>query len=260
MAWMIIGYSFVSGMLSGLLLAIVASLYLRVRHQCPKNASNNLVEIERRRIARELHDTVGHGLLVIAMHARRLGITSPSTRATANAIDQVVQCTLRDVRTVIGALRGRGPGLARRETTRVPLSVRVAELIEELPPDTLRVEQRVVGVERELPPEAEQAAIRLVQEGLTNTIKYGGGRAVRVVLEFGTALTIAVETVGGPGRLAGQVAAGGTGWGLSGLRERMDELGGALRWRPRPKGGFEVVAQLPTGRPPAVMERGERSG
>jgi signal transduction histidine kinase len=114
----------------------------------------------------------------------------------------------------------------------------------------LSVELRVSGERRPLSPGADLAAYRVVQEGLTNVLRHAGRAAATVGVEWGEELVITVSNDGsgsGPGDGNGAARAGTPGRGLLGLRERLALYGGELAAGPRPGGGWQVRAVMPTG-------------
>ncbi|MBW5424250.1 sensor histidine kinase, partial [Streptomyces sp. BG9H] len=103
------------------------------------------------------------------------------------------------------------------------------------------------GTPGKLPPGADLAAFRILQEALTNVVRHSGSRHARVLVRHEkAALTLRVDD-DGP---ATGADAGGSGNGLAGMRERAAALGGTIEAGPRPGGGFRVTAVLPlrTGR------------
>jgi signal transduction histidine kinase len=223
---------------TGILMGIAAVALLR-RRWAGNQPHSSALQVERRRIARELHDIVGHGMLVIAMQARQLGTAMPVAAPAAEAIEGVARSTMRDVREMIGLLRA-----APRPR---PLSVRVRELVDRLPPDADPVTVAVRGIEPALPAEVSDAALHVVQEGLTNGFKHGGGRSTRVELRFGVELRVAVITAGParPWRAPGTGACAGAGLGLAGLGERVREQHGIFQAGPLAGGGFLMRARFP---------------
>ena len=114
----------------------------------------------------------------------------------------------------------------------------------------LPVELRVSGECRPLSPGADLAAYRVVQEGLTNVLRHAGRAAATVGVEWGEQLVITVSDDGsgsGPGDGNDGGRAGTPGRGLLGLRERLALYGGELAAGPRPGGGWQVRAAMPTG-------------
>jgi len=108
----------------------------------------------------------------------------------------------------------------------------------------------VTGTQRPLPPEADQAAYRIVQEALTNVSRHAGRAYARVHLHYSPdALSVHVDDDGsGTGTGTGPRSAG-PGLGLIGMRERVTALGGRLQAGPRDGGGFQVYAELPARAP-----------
>jgi signal transduction histidine kinase len=108
----------------------------------------------------------------------------------------------------------------------------------------------VTGTQRAVPPEADQAAYRIVQEALTNVSRHAGRASARVYLHYSPdALTVQVDDDGaGPGTSTDPRPAG-PGLGLIGMRERVTALGGRLQAGPRDGGGFQVYAELPARAP-----------
>ncbi|WP_181019511.1 sensor histidine kinase [Nonomuraea typhae] len=197
---------------------------------------------ERRRIARELHDGIGHGLLVIAMHARALPALAPQTRPVAQAIDETVSDVLSQVRSAVGVLRsGRRPPAG---GWLAPLSAQVAALISNLPSGAPAVRLAIRGVEQQLGARVGDVALRLVQEALTNACKHGGDLPVRVDLGFGERLEVSVTS--GTGELVEHVPSM-AGYGLNGMCEGVVAEGGRFECGPLTGGGFLVRASLPIG-------------
>lgn len=189
---------------------------------------------ERARIAREIHDVLAHSLSAQLVHleAARLLIERGADRETV--LERVVAARgmardgLAETRQALSALRG--------EMT--PLEDFLAELV-----GTARgAEVTVTGESRPLPAEVSQAVRRAAQEALTNVRKHALGAKVRLRLEYGEhEVTLDVRDSGGsPGELTG---AGG-GYGLLGMRERAELLGGSLQAGPEEE-GFVVTLKVP---------------
>jgi signal transduction histidine kinase len=102
-----------------------------------------------------------------------------------------------------------------------------------------------------LPPEVEDAAYRVVQEGLTNAIKHAPGAAVRVRLSA-SAQEVEVEVRNETAATSSALAATGSGLGLAGMRERVESLGGSLEAGPTSGGGWSLSARLPLHLPAAT--------
>ena len=107
----------------------------------------------------------------------------------------------------------------------------------------LPVELSVEGTQRELAPGVDLAAYRVVQEALTNALKYAGPARAWVRVDWGAdQLVLQVENDGNDGN-----GEAGGGHGLVGMRERVAVVGGTLESGPRPGGGFVVKARIPIG-------------
>jgi signal transduction histidine kinase len=203
---------------------------------------------ERNRLAREIHDGLGHYLTATTMQiqgARAVLETAgvagqaPAALAALGKAETLLHEALADVRRSVAALRG--------AATDRPLAARIGELVESgrtpAGPETHFV---LLGSPRPLPPQAEQTLYRAVQEGLTNAAKHAQAHRVDVTLAYTTAdvrLTITDDGRTDDGR-GGDATAGG-GYGLLGLQERVQLLGGALHVE-RPAGqGFQLRVELP---------------
>ncbi|WP_405844979.1 sensor histidine kinase [Streptomyces sp. NBC_01518] len=189
---------------------------------------------ERARIAREIHDVLAHSLSAQLVHleAARLLIERGADRETI--LERVVAARgmardgLVETRQALSALRG--------EMT--PLE----DFLTEIVGTTGRAEVTVTGDRRQLPAEASQAVRRVAQEALTNVRKHAPGAKVLLTLDYGEhEVTLDVRDSGGsPGELTG---AGG-GYGLLGMRERAELLGGSLLAGPDEE-GFVVTLKVP---------------
>ena len=110
----------------------------------------------------------------------------------------------------------------------------------------LPVTVTVTGAERELPPDVDQAAYRIVQEALTNVSRHAGQACALVHLHYQPdALSVQVDDDGPGARASTDPRPAGPGLGLLGMRERVAALGGRLSTGPRDGGGFQVRAELP---------------
>ncbi|MGW2049062.1 sensor histidine kinase [Streptomyces sp. NPDC001858] len=189
---------------------------------------------ERARIAREIHDVLAHSLSAQLVHleAARLLIERGADR------EQILE-------RVVAA---RGMARDGLEETRQSLSALRGELtpLEDFLTDLVRTsdgaEVTVKGERRPLPVEASQAVRRVAQEALTNARKHAPGAKVRVRLEYSPReVTLDVRDSGGS---PGELAEAGGGYGLLGMRERAELLGGSLAAGPEEK-GFVVTLKVP---------------
>ncbi|MEU6593613.1 histidine kinase [Streptomyces sp. NPDC046881] len=204
-------------------------------------AARRRADEERLRMARELHDVLAHSISVINVQAS-MGLalldTDPEqARSALTTIKAAGKEALGEVRQVLGTLRA--PGAAPRAPA--PGLARLPELVEEAAAAGL-----TVGTEGEpprLPPGADLAAFRIVQEALTNVVRHSGSRHARVHFGYGDGVLRLRIDDDGP---ATGADAGGGGHGLAGMRERAAALGGTIEAGPRPDGGFRVLAVLPS--------------
>ncbi|GAA3845642.1 histidine kinase [Streptomyces coacervatus] len=189
---------------------------------------------ERARIAREIHDVLAHSLSAQLVHleAARLLIERGADRE--QILERVVAARgmardgLDETRQALSALRGE----------QTPLEDFLSQLIS----TAAGAEVTITGERRRLPAEASQAVRRVAQEALTNVRKHAPGAKVRVRLDYGDhQVTLDVRDSGGsPGELAGA----GAGYGLLGMRERAELLGGSLAAGPDEE-GFVVTLKVP---------------
>jgi signal transduction histidine kinase len=199
---------------------------------------------ERARIARDLHDSAGHAISVIAVRAgaARLRHRQEPDRSllALELIEKLARQTVGEIDRVVGSLRDGGsangiveapPGLASLDT-----------LIAHHTASGLEVALDTVGVPRPLGGATDQTAYRILQEALMNAARHGAGSA-RIELTFGDAkIEVAVTN---PVRASGASRSGG-GHGLIGMRERATLLGGSLETE-HVNGTFRVHALIPYG-------------
>ena len=235
--------------------AYVAEVEERARRaeQAKEEEANRRVAEERLRIARELHDVVGHHVALISVQAGALGYLLDEDQAAAREsvthIQRASEEALEDLRLTVGLLREPG---AREPVEPMPGLDRLEELIGSFEGAGLRVTREVTGQVRPLPEAVELTAFRVIQESLTNTRKHADCSAAVVRLGYAPgALRLAVEDEGKPAAQPDVAAPGGH--GIMGMRERVAALGGRLSAGPRPGGGYRVLAELPLR--PAGVDR-----
>jgi signal transduction histidine kinase len=202
------------------------------------------VREERVRIARELHDVVAHSLAVITVQAgvgRRLMARQPEQASCAlESIEATGRTAQEELRVVLGLLRE--DGIGGMELGPAPRLADLKELADTVRASGTPVELRAPGIGRELSPAVQLTAYRIVQEALTNVVKHAPGACATVdVAVSGEELRIEVTDDGD------RVGAGPfvPGHGIAGMRERVAAFGGSLTARPRPDGGFRVLARIP---------------
>jgi signal transduction histidine kinase len=200
------------------------------------------VSDERARIARELHDVVGHSVSVMTVQAsaarRLLRPQQEQEREALLVVEKTGREALAEMRRMVGVLRRpeEAPALAPQ-----PSLVQIEKLVEHTREAGLPVELKIEGEAVELPAGIDLTAYRLVQEGLTNAMKHAQAQRAEVVIRYGDDDVEVSVTDDGLGGGDGD----GGGHGLVGMRERVSVYGGELEAGPRPGGGFRLRARLP---------------
>lgn len=200
---------------------------------------------ERTRIARELHDVVTHhvtAMVVQAEAARYLTAAPDRLDAALSAVTDTGRRAISDLRHLLDLLNP-----DHDTDIRAPSVGELHTLVEQ----TRRAGQPVEFTEDGTPAEsagsAELVAYRVVQEALTNALKYAHGGRTAVGVRYGEReITVQIST-DGTGSPTG--SPGGSGRGLAGLRERVDALGGEFSAHRRADGGFVVRAHIPAQNP-----------
>jgi signal transduction histidine kinase len=199
---------------------------------------------ERLRIARDLHDSIGHHLALINVQAGVSGhvlTDQPApVRETFDQIRQRSRAALEELKDTVGLLRQPG-----EDPVPVEPAVGLAgldDLVAAFERSGLRID-RSGAAGGPVPWATDRTAYRIIQESLTNVCKHVGPTDVRLRLRHddGT-LTVIVENEGPPA--PGTPPPDGT-HGIVGMRERVAAIGGTLLAGPRPAGGFRVAAVLP---------------
>jgi signal transduction histidine kinase len=200
------------------------------------------VRYERARIASELHDIVAHAISVMVVQAgagQRLAAHDPEAtaevfEAIAGAAREAEQDMGRLV-ALLGDERAIGPS---------PDLTLVEELVARAAGSGLKVTLRLEGEREGLPAPLGEAAYRVVQEGLTNALRYAAGALVTVGVR-GVPGQMLVTVENGPSQALPELSDAGTGNGLRGLRERVAAQGGTVIAGPTEDGGWRLAAQMP---------------
>jgi signal transduction histidine kinase len=176
------------------------------------------------------------------------------TRQALTGIETTSRETLLELQRMLGALRRAEPDDAMLSAA--PLApagslADIPQLAERTAGAGVRVQVTWRGEPRPLPSEIELSAFRIIQESVTNVVRHSGARTCRVAVGYEPE-SVRIEVVddgddglGGPGRPRFAAGAGGSGFGLLGMRERVTLLSGQFSAGRRPEGGFRVTASLP---------------
>jgi signal transduction histidine kinase len=199
---------------------------------------------ERLRIARDLHDLVGHGLSAIAVQSStaRVALDAGDLGAVRTALGNVEATSrgaMQEMRTLVGVLRERSPGAGES----APGLDGLPALVEHARRAGVRAGLDPVGDFGQVPSEVGRCAYRVVQEALTNVARHAPGAAATVRLEARDG-RLGVEVTDRGGTRPGPVPAS-RGHGLIGMRERVEILHGTLEAGPLDGGGWTVRASLP---------------
>ncbi|WP_246019246.1 sensor histidine kinase [Saccharothrix australiensis] len=195
---------------------------------------------ERNRIAQDMHDSLGHRLSLISVHAGALALDTglgDRQREAVQVLRSAALTAMEELRGVIGVLRRDEP-----EEDQVRRTVdAIDELVEGARRAGVRVSLVRGGQPRPLPAKVSHAAYRIAQEGLTNASKHAPGASVQVTVKYEPDALV-VEVRNNPARVK---PADGSGFGLIGLGERVRLAGGMLHVGELPSGGFRIAAVLP---------------
>jgi peptidoglycan hydrolase-like protein with peptidoglycan-binding domain len=202
-----------------------------------------LVLLERNRIARELHDSIGHALTVAVVQAgaARAAADPAFTDRALGAIEETGRAALEDLERVLLVLRESGQPASRR-----PTLTEADRLLDSARASGAEVDAKVLGALDTVPGPVSREGYRILQEALTNVLRHSGTVPIRVAVTVDDArLRLDVRNplpVGAP--VNGQGS--GTGSGLRGIRERAALLGGRARTGPD-EGQWRVHVELPLG-------------
>ncbi len=226
----------------------------QVREEAARAAHLHEVEVaaataaERLRIARELHDVLGHAVSVMGLQAaavrRRLRPEQEVESRALVAVEEAGRQAVEELRRLLGVLRSTAEGAG--EGFGTGSSARAAAVVEEVRAAGLQVEACGIEAVDDLNPALALTVVRIVQEGLTNALRHAPGSRARVAVDRADGwLTVAVED-DGAGRAA-SVATDRGGFGLVGMAERVSVFGGTFEAGPREGSGFALRACLPEG-------------
>ena len=198
------------------------------------------VQVERLRIARDMHDVMAHTIAAINVHAGVaadvIDAAPDQARESLHAIREQSREAMAELKATVGILRGSAadvpaPGLATLDG-----------LVEMATGAGVRVDVSVAGTARPLPSAVDAAAYRIVQESLTNVVRHADASVASVAVRYDPeSVVLRIEDDG-----RGPVNGSDGGHGLAGMRERAAAVGGTLEAGPVTRGGFRVLARLPT--------------
>lgn len=246
-----------------LALATVLGLFVRARRvlvlSLHERAARSEVEhglrleqardAERRRIAREMHDVLGHRVSLLALHAGALEFRpdapTEEVAQAAGVIRATARATLEDLRGIVGLLREDGANAAEAPEPPQPTLAALGALVEDSRAAGMHVTARLhVDGAADAPLAVQRTAYRVVQEGLTNAHKHAPAAAVAVTVRTEED-ALAVEVVSRPAVGVGAGPLPGAGTGLIGLVERVELVGGRLEHGRSEDADFVLRARLP---------------
>jgi signal transduction histidine kinase len=194
---------------------------------------------ERLRIARDMHDSLGHRLSLVSVQAAALEVSDDLPPRHKQAVTQLARSArdaMDELYELVGALRG--------QPVTLPGISGIDKLVDDYQAAGVRVEIEQAGTAKPLPQAASHAAYRVVEEGLTNAAKHAPGQPVRlrIAWEPDALLLSVANPVAAPGPAGGH--------GLSGLQERVGHVGGLLDHRVS-EDGFRLSAMFPAATKPS---------
>lgn len=248
-------------------LVVAAGMYLRARREARDSQRAAQVErvtrgvldeqvarqTERERIAREVHDVLGHRLSLLSLHAGGLEVAAtgdPRLQESASLVRQCAQGAMADLRSLLAVLRDpeEGGGDATARQAPAPSLADLARVVDETAAAGAPVISTVyLSDAGSADPALARAVYRIVQELLTNASRHAPGVPLRLAVEGGPERGVHIEAVNHvPSDGASSAApTGGSGHGLLGVSERVAVLGGRVRHGPDEQGAFRVSVWLP---------------
>jgi signal transduction histidine kinase len=208
-------------------------------------AARIAVAEERARIARELHDIVAHAVSVMVLQVGAVRHKLPDALAedvdALRGVERTGRAALAEMRRLLGAMRSEGDG---PELTPQPGLDSLDSLLDDVGRAGLPVRLHLEGDAFPLPRAIDLSAYRIVQEGLTNSLKHAHASQADVTVRYGAdGLQLEVRDDG-----VGTSTSDGLGHGLVGVRERVKIYGGEMTVGPASEGGFVLSARLPLDR------------
>lgn len=237
----------------------VAELTLAELSEEQERTAREAVRAERSRIARELHDVLGHTLNLVVVQAgaaQRVYKSSPEEALeTVKSIETTSRQALYDVDRMLGILRDPDDTESAASLEARPSLSRLNTLIDEISATGQPIELAITGDVTSLPPSTDLTAYRVVQEALTNVMVHAAGSNARVDIVYGQTELEAVVTNDASGRdtLSGRKSGGR---GTVGMRERTNMFGGEFDSGKADNGGWRVRATFPINRVGTASDSG----
>lgn len=204
---------------------------------------------ERERIAREMHDVLGHRLSLLSLQAGALEVSRDQQRTTevARSVRGTARQALEDLRHVIGVLRDGGfDARSAAGDAREPTLSDLPELVDNARRSGLPVNVTVLLEHApDAAPALAAAVYRIVQESLTNVLRHGSGAAAEVSVRGGPTVGVSIEVANRLPEAADAAFPAGSGPGLAGIADRVRQLHGKVSVGPTDRGYFVVTAWLP---------------
>ncbi|WP_435975670.1 sensor histidine kinase [Streptomyces sp. Qhu_M48] len=227
--------------------------HLRIERELREQAAR---AAERSAIAAEMHDVLAHRLSLIALHTGVLATRKDPLPAQVTERLTLLRTAstdaLNDLRDILGALRS-APTRPFSPARPAPVLRSVEEVIEQARTAGQHIETAIEGTQEQAPAAHRLAVSRLVQEALTNARKHAPDAPVRIRVDYGPPATL-IEVTNPPGAPGAPPVP--SGFGLVGLRERVEALGGHLNAGPGGAGTWRLAARIPH---PTTEQNGSRT-
>ena len=197
------------------------------------------IRFERDRIARELHDVIAHNVSIMVIQASAGQRLTPGDAAADELLGNIADLAREAATDINGLTSLLNPSLEH------PLTEEHIEVLLARAARTgVRPHSEITGDVSSIPGDAARAIYRILQEGLTNAIRYAPGAAIHVRLACGDGVRVEIVNEAPPAGAAG-IGELGSGHGLTGLTERTTALGGAICSGPALAGGWRLSAEFP---------------
>lgn len=233
---------------TGLLLNEVEQAHQKLRIYAAQVEALAVAE-ERNRIARDIHDSLGHYLTAMTMQlqaaAKLVEMHPKRALATIIKVENMARDSLAEVRRAVAALRA-------SPVDTLPLNEAINGLIKNLDENGIMAVFEINGEPHILPIQVKTALYRAAQEGITNVSKHANASSVIIRLIYKQEYTDLEIIDNG----IGQRSESKVGYGLMGLRERLNLLGGSVEAGSKPDGGFHLVVTVPS----EIKNKGQKDG